>query len=86
MGDFDFGVIIQSLPFLGEGMLLSLWLTFLAIIGGIVLGTLLALARLSGIAPLALLAAPYHCCWCCSGSIFWYRWRSDDRSEASIPP
>ena len=59
MGDFDFGVIIQSLPFLGEGMLLSLWLTFLAIIGGIVLGTLLALARLSGIAPLALLAAGY---------------------------
>ena len=40
-------------------MLLSLWLTFLAIIGGIVLGTLLALARLSGIAPLALLAAGY---------------------------
>tara|TARA_R110002110_G_scaffold33636_22_gene115344 strand:- start:2297 stop:2953 length:657 start_codon:yes stop_codon:yes gene_type:complete len=59
MGDFDFGVIIRSLPFLGEGMLLSLWLTFLAIIGGIVLGTLLALARLSGIAPLALLAAGY---------------------------
>ncbi|MEQ8709725.1 MAG: amino acid ABC transporter permease [Rhodospirillales bacterium] len=59
MGDFDFGVIIQSLPFLGEGMLLSLWLTFLAIIGGIILGTLLALARLSGIAPLSLLAAGY---------------------------
>ncbi|MRG71921.1 ABC transporter permease subunit [Alphaproteobacteria bacterium HT1-32] len=59
MGDFDFGVIIQSLPFLGEGMLLSLWLTFLAIIGGIVLGTLLALARLSGIAPLSMLAAGY---------------------------
>ncbi|MGJ8530607.1 MAG: amino acid ABC transporter permease [Alphaproteobacteria bacterium] len=59
MDDFDFGVIIQSLPFLWEGLQLSLWLTFLAIVGGIVLGTLLALARLSGILPLSLLAAGY---------------------------
>lgn len=59
MGDFDFGVIIQSLPFLWEGLQLSLLLTFLAIIGGLVLGTLLALARLSGIVPLALFAAGY---------------------------
>lgn len=59
MEDFDFGVIIQSLPFLWEGLQLSLWLTFLAIVGGIVLGTLLALARLSGILPLSLLAAGY---------------------------
>ena len=46
MTDFDFGVIWTSLPFLWEGLQLSLWLTFLAVIGGIVLGTLLALARL----------------------------------------
>ncbi|MCR9238507.1 MAG: ABC transporter permease subunit [Alphaproteobacteria bacterium] len=59
MDDFDFGVIIQSLPFLWEGLQLSLWLTFLAIVGGIALGTLLALARLSGILPLSLLAAGY---------------------------
>lgn len=59
MGDFDFSVIINSLPFLWEGLQLSLWLTFLAIIGGIVLGTLLALARLSGIWPLAFVAAGY---------------------------
>lgn len=59
MSDFDFGVIVQSLPFLWEGLQLSLWLTFLAIIGGIILGTLLALARLSGILPLSLLAAGY---------------------------
>lgn len=59
MGDFDFQVIISSLPFLLQGLQLSLWLTFLAIIGGIVLGTLLALARLSGIFPLSILAAGY---------------------------
>jgi glutamate/aspartate transport system permease protein len=59
MTDFDFNVIWMSLPFLWEGLQLSLWLTFLAVIGGIVLGTLLALARLSGIVPLALVAAGY---------------------------
>ncbi|MCG6884419.1 MAG: amino acid ABC transporter permease [Silicimonas sp.] len=59
MGDFDFGVIISNLPFLWQGLQLSLLLTLLAILGGIVLGTLLALARLSGIKPLALVAAAY---------------------------
>ena len=59
MSDFDFSVIIQSLPFLGKGLMLSLWLTFLSIVGGIVLGTLLALARLSGFMPLSLTAAAY---------------------------
>lgn len=59
MGDFDFGVILDNLPFLWQGLQLSLWLTFLAVLGGIALGTLLALARLSGIKPLALLAAAY---------------------------
>lgn len=59
MSNFDFSVIADSLPFLLQGLQLSLWLTFLAIVGGIVLGTLLALARLSGILPLSLLAATY---------------------------
>ncbi len=59
MFEFDFGVVANSLPFLWEGLQLSLTLTFLAIIGGIVLGTFLALARLSGIAPLSLAAATY---------------------------
>lgn len=59
MGDFDFSVIAGSWPFLAKGLMLSLWLTFLSIIGGIVLGTLLALARLSGFAPLSLVAATY---------------------------
>ncbi|MEA2969799.1 MAG: glutamate/aspartate transport system permease protein, partial [Alphaproteobacteria bacterium] len=56
--DFDFDVIIRSLPYLFyDGMPFTLTLTVLATIGGIVFGTLLALRRLSGIAPLALLAA-----------------------------
>lgn len=59
MSDFDFGVIMDNLPFLWEGLQLSLLLTFLAVIGGIVLGTLLALARLSGIKTLSLVAAAY---------------------------
>ena len=44
---FDFDVIQRSLPYLGQGMLFSLGLTALAMLGGIVLGTLLALMRLS---------------------------------------
>jgi len=59
MSGFDFGVIIDNLPFLWKGLQLSLWLTFLAIIGGIILGTFLALMRLSGILPLSLFAAGY---------------------------
>jgi glutamate/aspartate transport system permease protein len=59
MSGFDFAVITDNLPFLWQGLQLSLWLTFLAVIGGIVLGTLLALMRLSGILPLSLFAAGY---------------------------
>ncbi len=59
MGDFDISVITDNLPFLWQGLQLSLLLTGLAIIGGIVLGTVLALMRLSGILPLALFAAGY---------------------------
>lgn len=59
MSDFDFAVITDNLPFLMEGLQLSLWLTFLAMIGGIVFGTILALMRLSGILPLSLLAGTY---------------------------
>ena len=59
MGDFDFDVILNNLPFLWQGLQLSLWLTFLAVLGGIALGTLLALARLSRIKPLAIFAAAY---------------------------
>jgi glutamate/aspartate transport system permease protein len=59
MSNFDFNVIFDNLPFLWEGLQLSLLLTALAIGGGIVLGTLLALMRLSGFLPLSLFAAGY---------------------------
>lgn len=59
MSDFDLSVIIDNLPFLWEGLQLSLLLTGLAIVGGVVFGTLLALMRLSGILPLSLFAAGY---------------------------
>ena len=57
--DFDFDVIRRALPYMGQGMLFSLGLTLLAMIGGIVLGTLLALMRLSGFVPLAAAAGAY---------------------------
>jgi glutamate/aspartate transport system permease protein len=58
--DFDFGVIINSLPYLFyEGMSFTLLLTALATAGGIVLGTLIALLRLSGIPGLTQVAAGY---------------------------
>ena len=58
--DFDFGVIIRSLPYLFfDGMTFTLLLTALATAGGIVLGTLIALMRLSGLPVLAQIAAGY---------------------------
>jgi glutamate/aspartate transport system permease protein len=58
--DFDFDVIIRSLPYLFyDGMTFTLMLTGLATCGGIIFGTLLAMMRLSGFAPLSLLAAGY---------------------------
>jgi glutamate/aspartate transport system permease protein len=59
MGDFDVSVVIENLPFLWQGLQLSLTLTGLAVLGGIVLGTFLALMRLSGFVPASLLAAGY---------------------------
>lgn len=46
-GAFDYGVIMESLPFLVRGMGLSLLLTVLATIGGVALGAVLAAMRLS---------------------------------------
>src|SRR6185369_8735883 len=58
--NFDFDVIIRSLPYLFyDGMTFTLMLTALATAGGIVIGTMLALMRLSGFAPLTLFAAGY---------------------------
>jgi glutamate/aspartate transport system permease protein len=53
---FDWGVIG---PFVWKGFIFSIWLTVVATIGGIILGTVLALMRLSGKPWLALPATAY---------------------------
>src|SRR6266545_6141111 len=58
--DFDFDVIRRSLPYLFyEGMTFTLTLTFLATAGGLFLGTLIAMMRLSGLPALPVIAASY---------------------------
>jgi glutamate/aspartate transport system permease protein len=57
---FDFEVIWRSLPYLFlDGMAFTVQLTVMAAAGGIVLGTLLAMMRLSGVVPLSAVAAGY---------------------------
>ncbi|CDG80942.1 amino acid ABC transporter permease [Janthinobacterium agaricidamnosum] len=59
-GNFDFDVIARSWVYLFKtGMLFTLELTALAMVGGILLGTVLALMRLSGIRVLSLAAGGY---------------------------
>jgi len=58
-GDFDTDVIFQNWHFLLEGMQTTLLLTVIAIGGGLVLGTLLALARLAAFKPLSFVAGSY---------------------------
>lgn len=60
LGNFDFSVILHSLPYLiGTGLVFTIKLTLLAMLGGWIFGTLLALLRLSPIRPLSLLAGGY---------------------------
>ena len=59
MIDFDYDIIWNNLPFLWEGMKVTLLLTLLAIVGGLVLGTVLALIRVAKIPILAWGAAAY---------------------------
>jgi len=57
---FDFGVIQRSLPYLfREGMTFTITLTVLAMAGGIVFGTILAMMRMGRFAPLSFLAGAY---------------------------
>ena len=58
-GGFDWKVILDHIPFLWEGMQVTFLLTFLAIVGGILGGTLLALCRLSKFAALAWFGGSY---------------------------
>ncbi|WP_460841938.1 amino acid ABC transporter permease [Noviherbaspirillum agri] len=60
MMDFDFDVIQRSWVYLFQtGMAFTLQLTALAMIGGIILGTLLAMMRLSSIKTISLVATTY---------------------------
>ena len=58
-GAFDFAVLTRNLPFLWNGMLLTLQLTLLAVTGGLLLGTVLAVLRMSPIKPLSWAVAAY---------------------------
>ena len=60
MEGFDFEVIQRSLGYLFlDGMVFTLTLTAIAMTGGIIFGTLLAMMRLSSIKPLSMLAGGY---------------------------
>ena len=57
MSGLDLEVITRSWPYLLKGLQYTVQLTVVAAIGGIIFGTLLALARLSSWRPLSLAAA-----------------------------
>jgi glutamate/aspartate transport system permease protein len=57
--DLDFSVVVGALPYLWTGFRYTAELTATAAAGGLFFGTLLAMARLSSIRPLAWLAAGY---------------------------
>lgn len=59
MQNLDFSVVFNVLPYLAQGMLFTLQVTAVAMTGGIVFGTLLALARLSHLSWLRSLASAY---------------------------
>jgi glutamate/aspartate transport system permease protein len=59
MHEFDWSSIPRSLPFLWQGLTVSLSITAVAIIVGILWGTALALMRLSGVAAFSWFAAGY---------------------------
>jgi glutamate/aspartate transport system permease protein len=60
LGEFDFDVIERSLGYLFlDGMVFTLTLTGVAMTGGVIFGTLLAMMRLSAFRPLAILAGGY---------------------------
>ncbi|AWN36041.1 amino acid ABC transporter permease [Methylobacterium radiodurans] len=60
LSNFDFSVITSSLPYLfGQGMVFTVSLTAMAAGMGIVLGTLIAMARLSGVPGLKHVAKVY---------------------------
>jgi glutamate/aspartate transport system permease protein len=60
MAGYDFDVIERSLPYLfKEGMTFTITLTLLAMAGGIIFGTILAMMRMGRFAPLSFVAGAY---------------------------
>src|SRR3954453_18234874 len=59
MGGFDVAYLRTALPLLWEGMQVTLLLTLFGIIGGLALGAVLAVRRLSRAPPLAIAAPGY---------------------------
>ena len=59
MGGLEFDIIERSWPYLLKGLQYTFQLTVIAALGGVVLGTLLAMARLSSNRVLSTLAAGY---------------------------
>lgn len=59
MYEFDWSSIVPSMPYLLDGLLITLKITVIAIVVGIVWGTLLAVMRLSAFKPFAWFATAY---------------------------
>jgi glutamate/aspartate transport system permease protein len=59
MAEFDLAYLTSALPLLWDGMEVTLLLTLFGVGGGLALGAVLAVLRLSRAKPLALLAAGY---------------------------
>jgi glutamate/aspartate transport system permease protein len=57
--DLDFGEIGRTFPYVMAGLQYTVQITIVAAVGGTVFGTLLAMARLSSLRPLALAAGGY---------------------------
>ena len=59
MGALDYSVVVRNLPYLWSGLQLSLLLAALAILGGMFLGSIMSMLRMSPIRPVAWLALAY---------------------------
>jgi glutamate/aspartate transport system permease protein len=59
MSGLDFSVITDALPFLGKGLMMSFMLTGIAMVGGLLLGLVLAILRLSNVRFVSAAAALY---------------------------
>ena len=59
MYEFDWSSIVPSLPYLLDGLVITLKITVTAVVIGILWGTMLAVMRLSSFAPVAWFAKAY---------------------------